>query len=390
MDTLEKDLRFLSDELPDRQAQTDEEKRAAQYVCERLGASVENARRVDFPGLGNQRLLFPAYCGEFVFVCLVSYWWPTVAFFYGLAIFLAYMAEFIGYPVFSRFLPHYESSGAVGLVKSGDASCFLVFTAYLDTDDNPFARLEAGLAKYYLHYAVILAMVCVVAICGIDALGVIYSQVNPHTWWMRWAGLGVFCFFALAGLVRAMGSRENKGANNNASGVAALLHIADKQREHPFEDATVLFYAAGSHHANMAGMRTMLTENLGVAENAFIINIEAVGDGHLHYTRAEGILHQMPCDLDLIESAGKLAGKCQAAPVAIHNRRTNAYLPLMRGARAISVMRLDDDGLPAYYGGAKDTREFVKMDAVRQAALFAEEIGRDIVWRHFLLQDVEE
>ena len=123
MNSIETDLHFLCEELEDRQAQTDGEKRAAEYVTDRFGAAVGNSRRVDFDAIGNYRLMFAAYCGEFIVVSLLALWWPTIAFFYGLTIFLAYMAEFMGYAVFSRLLPQFESSSAVGLTEAHDASC---------------------------------------------------------------------------------------------------------------------------------------------------------------------------------------------------------------------------------------------------------------------------
>lgn len=386
MNAIDKDLHFLCEELGDRQAQTDEEKRAAQYVTDRLASSLENAHRVDFDAIGNYRMMFAAYCGEFIIISLMAMWWPTVAFFYGLTIFLAYMAEFMGYPVLSRFLPHYESSSAVGLSDANDSSCVVVFTSYLDTDDNPFSRIEAMLTRYYLHYIMILGMVLVLATCGIDALGVYMDQVNPYTWWMRWVGVGMFSVFAAAGFFRALAVRQNQGANNNASGVAALLHVADLLHENPISNTSVLFYCAGSHHANMAGMRTMLAENPGMTENTYLINIESVGAGQLCYTRAEGLLHQMPCDAELVA----IAKQHDAAAISLHNRRTNIYLPLMQGIRAISILRREKDGLPAHFGKDSDICENVDAQQVIEAARFAEFIGREAAKRHRSIPEFEE
>jgi hypothetical protein len=386
MNAIETDLQFLCGELEDRQPQTDEEKRAAQYVTDRFAASLDNAHRVDFDAIGNYRLMFAAYCGEFAFISLVAMWWPTVAFFYGLAIFLAYMAEFMGYPIFSRFLPHYESSSAVGLSDAHDASCFLVFTAYLDTDDNPFSRVEAKLTQYCLHYLVILCMVFVLATCGIDALGSFTSQVNPHTWWMRWAGAGVFLLLSVAGFLRSLAVRQNRGANNNASGVTALLCIADQMRANPIKNTTVLFYAAGSHHAGMEGMRTMLKENPGMADNTYLINIDGVGAGQLCYTCAEGILHRIPCAPELVAIAEHHGENYQATAARLHNRRTNAYLPLMGGIPSISIVALQKDGLPAHFGSDTDVLDNVDVDAIASAAAFAEFIGREAASRHLAIE----
>ncbi len=389
MNSIKTDLQFLCGELEDRQAQTDEEKRAAQHVADRLAGAVDNVRRVDFDSVGNYRMMFAAYCGEFIVINLLALWWPTVAFFYGIVIFLAYMAEFLGYAVFSRFLPHFESSSAVGLSEAHDAACVLIFTAYLDTDDNPFSRVEASLARYYLHYLIILGMVFVLTTCGIDTLGTFTDTVNPYTPWMRWVGIGLFSVLSIIGIVRMVAVRQNRGANNNASGVAGLLHIAERLREFPIENTTVLFYAAGSHYANMTGMRTMLTENPGMAENTYLINIESIGSGKLYYSIAEGMLHPISCDPALVAAARTLRNKYQANHIVVNNRRTNAYLPLMRGIPAISVMRLDETELPAYFGVDQDLCENVDSQAIKEAAEFAEAIGRETAKKHRAIPGIE-
>ncbi|MCK5863289.1 MAG: M28 family peptidase [Candidatus Hydrogenedentes bacterium] len=390
MDTLEKDLHFLAEELGARLPQTDAEKRAAEYVTNRLSSSLDEAHGIDFDAIGNYRLFFAAYFAEFIVVGLMALWWPTPAFFYGLVIFLVYIAEFMGYPILSSFLPHYASSSAMGQSKTHDAACTIVFTAFLDTSDNPFSRIEARFAKYYLHYGIILCMLFVLVTCGIDALGAFRGQVNPYTEGMRWIGIGLFTLIAAAGFLRALFINQNRGANSNASGVTALLHLADLLQENPIKNSVVLFYAAGSHHANMEGMRTLLTENPHMAENTYVINIESIGAGQLCYTKTEGMLQQMPCDPELLAAAKMHSKKFHALPTTLNNRCSNAYLPLIHNIPALSILRLGKDGLPAHFGKSSDICKNIDLEAVRDAALFAECIGREVVKRHIKIPGFDE
>ena len=232
-------------------------------------------------------------------------------------------------------------------------------------------------------------MIFVLATCGIDALGALNEQVNPYTWWMRWAGVAIFTAFAVVGLLRSLAIRQNRGANNNASGVAALLHVADLLHENPIENTTVLFYASGSHYANMAGMRAMLSENPGMTENTYLVNIESVGTGNLHYTRSEGILHPLPCDSTLVALAKQYESQYEATGIALHTFRTNAYLPLMRGIPAISILRLDKTELPVYFGIDQDICENVATEAIEEAARFAVSIGREAARQHRSIPELE-
>ena len=379
MENITKDIRFLTETLEHRQSATEEEERAADYIMGRLAPYVDSVRKSRCRVVENFRLILGAYYGEFVVTCLFAFWWPTVAFFYGFCVFLAYVAEVIGYPVFSRFLAYYESSSVSGYKEGVQTDRLLVFTAYLDTDNSPIADSSGLPLIRYFHRAVMVGMVLVLATCAIDAYGVYLETSNPYTWYIRLGCLVVFAVIACALLLISFGADASQGANHNASGIAALLAIAERVNREPIANASVLFHFSGGHFANMAGMRGLVREIASRGKEAYIINLEGVGAGDLCYSESEGVLLRATCSKQLVNAARELAAQYKARSARVHDFATNAYLPLIRGLKSISILGLDEDNLPVNYGADEDIRMRLDPGAIMNAACFAESIGRAVL-----------
>lgn len=379
MDNIKKDIQFLTGTLEHRQSATEEEERAADYVVERLRPFVDDAHRTSFSVVENFRLVLAAYYGEFVVTCLIALWWPTIAFCYGFLIFLAYIAEFIGYPIFSRLLAYYESTSVVGFKEGANPDRLLVFTAYLDTDNSPVANASGLPYIRHFHQVVMVGMVLVLSTCCIDAYGSYLGTTNPLTFWIRICCIVFFALTAVAVFMASFGGDASQGANHNASGIAALLEIAERVCREPIKKASVLFYFSGGHFANMAGMRSLVREITALNKEAYIINLEGVGAGHLCYTEAEGILLRTTCSKQLVRAAAECAERFKARSARVHDFATNAYLPLLRGMNVISLIGLDEDNLPVNYGAEEDTRIHLDAKAIMNAACFAEALGRSVI-----------
>lgn len=388
MEKILQDIHFLAETLEHRLPATEQEEQAANYVLKRLKPFVDYAQKTTFGAIENFRLVLAAYYGEFVVTCLLAFWWPTVACIYGFGVFLAYMAESLGYPVFSRLLTFYESSSVLGFRQGDNPERLLVFTAYLDTDNASFADTSILPLFRFLNRLLTAIMILVLATCLVDALAVWQGTSNPFTWWIRLAGLVVFLFAALTTFLGSLNRNITQGANHNASGIAALLEIAERICKRRIRQSSVLFYFSGAHFANMAGMRALVKEISSAYEEVFIINIEGVGAGSLCYTESEGVLRKTACAPQLVEIAQRLSKRHRVRPVRMHNYATNAYLPLLHGYKAISILGLDDNEFPVNYGSEEDTSSSVSAESVIKAARFAESVARCVV-KEAMDKDVE-
>lgn len=384
MDDIRNDIRFLAHQLEDRLAQTEEEARAASYVRDRMAPFVATTTVEEFNSIGNERLLLAIFCAEFACVGWAAFWWPKTAFFYGLWVFMAHMAEAIGIPVYARFLPHYASAGVTGLCKLPQTvHTQIVFTAYLDSDDAPFPYLDVFLARLGIHRIIAAGMVIILAVCGVNGWSLSRGYANPVAHGLHITGIVFFSVLALGCLLRALMSNPSTGANRNASGVAALIYLAERLKKRPLKHAQVIFHFPGSHFANMGGMRHFLrTHPLSFKEDVYFFNMESVGGGQLGYTLSEGMLRRVACCPELIEIAASREARFKASAVMVAGFRTNIWLPLMRGFKAISIMGLGEDGLPAPYAAQDDTWDQVDAASVEHAARFTESIARKLATTH--------
>ncbi|OQB99316.1 MAG: Peptidase family M28 [Candidatus Hydrogenedentes bacterium ADurb.Bin101] len=379
MENINEDIRYLAETLEHRQSATEQEEQAADYVLERLKPYVDEAHKTGYGVVDNFRLVMAAYYGEFVVTCALAFWWPAVAFCYGFFIFIAYVAEFMGYPVFSRLFAYFESFSVVGFKEGENPDRLLVFTAYLDTDTNPVSDAAGLPLLRYVHQALMAGMVLILATCLVDAFGAYQGVANPFTWWIRTGGIAAFALTAGVVLLAAFGGDVSSGANHNASGIAALLEIAQRLHKRRIRKASILFYFSGGHHANMAGMRGLVREIIAARKETYIINLEGVGAGGLCYTESEGLLMATKCSKRLISAAAQRAGRYKARAARVHDFATAAYVPLIRGLNVISLIGLDKDNLPLNYGAEEDTRHHIDPAAILNAARFAESIGRTVV-----------
>lgn len=379
METINNDIHYLTESLEHRESATEQEAQAADYVLERLRPYVDEAHKTGFGVVDNFRLVMAAYYGEFVVTCVLAFWWPTVAFFYGLCIFLAYVAEFMGYPVFSRLFAYFESYSVSGFREGDNPDRLLVFTAYLDTGTNPVPDASGLPVLRYVHRALMTGMVLILATCLVDSYGVYTDVANPFTWWIRLGGIVIFGITAGVVLLASFNTEASQGANHNASGIAALLEIAQRLHKRRIRKASVLFYFSGGHYANMAGMRALVREIITVKKETYIINLEGVGAGELCYTESEGLLMRTACSKRLVDAASRRAKRYKARSARVRDFATAAYLPLLRGLNVISLVGLDKDNLPLHYGIGEDTRQGVDATAILNAARFAESIGRALV-----------
>lgn len=378
MDKIIQDINYLVETLEHRQAATEQEDQAADYVLQRIKPFVDNARKITLNVVENFRLVLSAYYGEFFIISLLSFWWPLVAFIYGLCVFMAYGAEILGFTVFSRFLAFYQSSSVIGYTQGNIFGPVIVFTAYLDSDTNPMAATVKITGVRFLHRIFFLSAVVVLAACYSEYMSYRVDMSNPVAWWIRLYGIIFFGGMAFITFIIAKSILASPGANHNASGVAALLQIAERLRRRPIK-ASVLYFFSGAHFANMAGMRALLKEISTSKKNVYVINIEGVGAGQLCYTVAEGILQRARCSPRLVKAAESLASQYKAKSARVHHFATNAYLPLLRGINAITLLGLDEDGYPVNTGADEDLRHRVDAEAIKNAARFAESIARHTV-----------
>lgn len=370
---------FLAGQLLHRGAQTNDERRAAQFIRERFQQYTADVELDDFYSLDNYTYLFASYYAEFVVVAVLSLWWTSIAAVYGAVVFMAYLAEFTGYQVFSRFMPQFESQNVIARILAPRPERLFVVMAHYDSGcAHPFTHPRVLPWLRPVHLILVACMTLVVGTCAADALGAFAGATPLITAPLRWAAVAILTCAALAMFYAETQVEDIRGANGNASGVAAMLRLAERLAAAPLETADVWFLAAGSHEAWMAGARHFLKTQSLDKPRTYLLNIEGVGAGSLHYLTGEGMLRLMPANPAMIAAAARNAPRFNARPATLQAVPSGAHLPLARGYQTLTLMGLDEKGIPPHWNWFTDLVTAVDEKAIASAAAFAEALLRDL------------
>ncbi|SEG10356.1 Peptidase family M28 [Thermomonospora echinospora] len=221
---------------------------------------------------------------------------------------------------------------------------------------------------------------------------------NPPLWWAALAGP------VLAGLGSATGSarmrrtgtvlsaattavmadiaarRAVPGANDNLSGVAVLIALAEALRERPPAGLRVVLFSAGAEEALQEGVRGFARRYFPrlPRETTWFLNLDTVGSGNLVMLDAEGPLRMEPYNA----AFGDLVARC-ALEQGVRLRRglrsrnsTDGVVPNRYGYPTVCVVSVDDEKLLPHYHLPSDLPEHVDYGCVADAARLTEAVVR--------------
>ncbi len=375
---LRRDVEFLAGRFPHRRANTENERAAAEFVRDRFAESTPNVNLDDFYSIDAASQLFGSYFAEFVVVALLAMLSPWAGAAWGTIVFVLFLGELSGFPLMSRFLPQYETQNVVARFLCPSPKRLLIVTANYDTPRaTALTRPERAA---WIRPAIVLSTVCMVLVivtCFADALNVGGGAELPVTQWLRWFGALFLAGMALLIYLAQNGAEDTRGANNNASGVATLFSLAQSLSETPLRHTDVWLVATGAKENWMAGMQHLVREAELDAQQTYFLNIGPVGGGQLHYTKGEGLLAVFRSGKTLVRTAEKLATRHNAGPVIYRGLPTDAVIPKIYGYQAMSVIALEENGLPAQWNWTSDAATNIDVALLSRAAEFVEALVRD-------------
>jgi hypothetical protein len=180
-------------------------------------------------------------------------------------------------------------------------------------------------------------------------------------------------------LVDTMTSPTVPGANDNASGVAALLELARRFVREPLDGTEILLVFPGAEESGMGGMRAFLDAHRLDATTTFVLGLDTIGSGVPVNASAEGSVlpHRYRAeDLDLVDAGARRAGLDAPERWRIAGW-TDPILARFRGLPSASVLSVDPaTGMYARYHRMDDLPEHVDVACVEQVVAIAEGTAR--------------
>jgi acetylornithine deacetylase/succinyl-diaminopimelate desuccinylase-like protein len=169
------------------------------------------------------------------------------------------------------------------------------------------------------------------------------------------------------------------GANDNGSGVAALLELARRLAADPLDDTEVLLVFPGAEESGMGGMRAFLDAHRLDPATTFVLGLDTIGSGTPVVARAEGSILPHAYrdeDLALVEAGAAHAGVAPPERWRIA-AWTDPILARFAGLPTASVLSVSPaTGMYANYHRMDDTPERVDLECVARCVEIAEGTAR--------------
>ena len=223
---------------------------------------------------------------------------------------------------------------------------------------------------------------------------------NPPLWWLvisgpvlvslgaairnRWL-LGTGLTIALGSLAAMadIGRRPAvPGANDNLSGVAALVAVATALREHPLPGLRVILVSAGAEEALQEGIRAFARRHFPGLPNqsTYFVNLDTIGSGRLVLLEGEGPVRMHYYDApfkNLVAGCAAAAGIPLVRGLRSRNS-TDGVVPSKHGYPTATLVSVDDHKRIPNYHRYTDIPENVNYGSVLPAARLVEMVARTL------------
>lgn len=178
-------------------------------------------------------------------------------------------------------------------------------------------------------------------------------------------------------MVQSMGSRTAPGANDNASGVAAVLALAGQFVASPLPETTVLVVFPGGEEAGNTGIKDWLRRHRRQLDpdHTLVINLDSVGSrGPMVVSAREALTNTLAADA--VERAHRAAAELglDLEQVSFPNA-TDAAIMTHAGLPAVSLLSVED-GWVSHLHRPSDTVDNVDWTTVSNAVRLAGQIAR--------------
>lgn len=379
-------IRMLSVTIGPRRSASPAEGQAAEYVAAELRQWADTVAIQPFASA-------PTYGWSMLFTVvmaiaggLLAQWFPWPGFILATAGAGAYLLYQMGAMEWlNRVCPFQPSRNVVAVIRpSGAARRRAVLAAHMDTARS--APMYNPTQIKGMKASVLLSAGLGVLLAVLTLLAALLPGVTA----IRWAALlpaAGMLYAAYMMLHRELFCQVVPGANDNASGVAALIELGRRFSAHRLAETELWLVATGSEEVIASiGMGHFVRRYGAELRGAAVIALDNFGAGDLRYLKSEGLLCQAHSSPELLDLAAQVASRhpdWQVKPSRCTLGYTDAIRALGGGLKAMAIWaeRPNGDapegigscGLPHYHWPS-DTIEHIEPETVARACAFTGEM----------------
>lgn len=373
MSVSQSDISALAQDIGPRLPGTGKERRAIHYVMRRL-------REIGVPAALLPVKVAPSYSLVYVTLfCWIAFgvpvaaFWPLVGFIISLLGLLALGSELADQPLVSRLFATRRSSNVLGIIPArindeiGQPARRVVLSAHIDTVRSGLIWHDALIRSFRAMVISLLSASIIIPILLLVSSFQRFSSV----WQIAWIPMALLVVVAILLFESELHGTALIGANDNASGVAALFSVATALKSAHVDNVETWFLFTTAEEAGSIGMKSFLAENSFEPDETCFINVDQVGAGKIHFTRSEGLLRLRNSSSDLVRFSGEIAEQhpeWELTPAVYRLFPTDQYTALRQGYQAMAILGLDEHANPPLWHQRADTVESVDLNDVQTAA----------------------
>ena len=208
------------------------------------------------------------------------------------------------------------------------------------------------------------------------------SSVTSGRLGRRLRGLGALVSLGYVGAMIDIGLRRVvPAANDNASGVAAMLSLAHTLAAQP-PRMRVLLLATGSEESILEGMCAFGRRHFATLprDRTHVINIDTVGSPRLLVLEAEGMLGMWKYGQAFVARVHGCARELEIelVPKLRFRNATDGAVALKAGYQTVTLASVDEYKTPSNYHWPTDTPENVNYETVADAARLVNGVIREL------------
>lgn len=197
---------------------------------------------------------------------------------------------------------------------------------------------------------------------------------------------GAFLCAGGAGVFADMGRRPvAPGANDNLSGVSALVALAEALQEQPVSGLRVMLVSCGAEETLQQGIRAFGRRHFGALprESTWFLNLDQLGSPDLVPLEGEGSIVMHDYDREFTDFVCSCAAEV-GPPLRRGSRAwtsTDGCVPLAAGYRTATLVSLTPWKMIANYHSSTDVPDNIDYAALDRAIAVAERVTRRLAER---------
>ncbi|MBI4831132.1 MAG: M28 family peptidase [Candidatus Lindowbacteria bacterium] len=353
---------------------TDNERQAAEYIREQMAALGLEARIEHFVSHTSFSWVYLIIYGGFFIAGWIGWNSP----FLGVVLCGLMLALFYGectskWKAVAGALPKRPSQNVLGILRNPTARRKIIFVAHYDSSKSGLSFHPSLVGSFRSSFITSIVMMLVLT----EALVIRYFGGAGYILSLARFVSTAYMFLPIVLLAhREIFGQYVQGAADNASGVAAMLDVAEKLVKQPPRTLEAWFLATGCEEVNLMGMSAFMRSHQYELSTGttYFINFDNLGKGSLRYITGEGMLSVYPSSPELVCIAEGLAAEqrfADARPYVYRRATLDALVASSRGYKTLSLMALDEaDGMPHWHWPS-DTIYNVDFSVAEKAADFA-------------------